>query len=109
MFLPGQDDINKAVKMLNEGIAALPPDSCMDLLVLPIYAALPPDLQVPFLLPVHVLLLHASSANPPANRVGQRGTSTDNGFTRIASLTEATLSTSRPLRIQGLQAGLWPI
>ncbi len=47
MFLPGQDDINKAVKMLNEGVAALPPDSCMDLLVLPIYAALPPDLQVP--------------------------------------------------------------
>ena len=46
MFLPGQDDINKAVKMLNEGVAALPPDSCMDLLVLPIYAALPPDLQV---------------------------------------------------------------
>ena len=46
MFLPGQDDINKAVVMLNEGVAALPADSCMDLLVLPIYAALPPDLQV---------------------------------------------------------------
>ena len=46
MFLPGQDDIHKAVKMLNEGVASLPADSCMDLLVLPIYAALPPDLQV---------------------------------------------------------------
>ncbi len=46
MFLPGQDDIQKAVKMLNEGVASLPADSCMDLLVLPIYAALPPDLQV---------------------------------------------------------------
>ena len=46
MFLPGQDDIQKAVKMLNEGVASLPADACMDLLVLPIYAALPPDLQV---------------------------------------------------------------
>lgn len=55
MFLPGQDDINKAVKMLNEGVAALPADSCMDLLVLPIYAALPPDLQVQSLLYVVVV------------------------------------------------------
>ena len=54
MFLPGQDDIHKAVKMLNEGVANLPADSCLDLLVLPIYAALPPDLQV---LPRHATFL----------------------------------------------------
>lgn len=46
MFLTGQTEIEKAVAKLNEGIASLPPDSCMDLLVLPIYAALPPELQV---------------------------------------------------------------
>ncbi len=46
MFLTGQAEIEKAVAKLNEGIASLPPDSCMDLLVLPIYAALPPELQV---------------------------------------------------------------
>jgi hypothetical protein len=46
MFLTGQSEIEKACHKINEAVAALPPDSCQDLLVLPIYAAMPPELQV---------------------------------------------------------------
>lgn len=46
MFLTGQSEIEKACHKINEAVAALPPSSCQDLLVLPIYAALPPELQV---------------------------------------------------------------
>jgi hypothetical protein len=46
MFLTGQSEIEKACHKINEAVAALPPGSCQDLLVLPIYAALPPELQV---------------------------------------------------------------
>lgn len=49
MFLTGQAEIEKAVAKLNEEVAALPSDACMDLLVLPIYAAMPPELQVRWL------------------------------------------------------------
>jgi HrpA-like RNA helicase len=46
MFLTGQSEIEKACNKINEAVAALPLDSCQDLLVLPIYAAMPPELQV---------------------------------------------------------------
>lgn len=46
MFLTGQDEISKAVTALQAGVAELPAGACMDLMVLPIYAALPPELQV---------------------------------------------------------------
>lgn len=46
MFLTGQAEIDRAVRALNDAVRALPPDSCSDLLVLPIYAALPPEMQV---------------------------------------------------------------
>ena len=46
IFLTGQDEISKAVAALQQGVAELPAGACMDLLILPIYAALPPELQV---------------------------------------------------------------
>jgi hypothetical protein len=36
----------QAVKQLGEAIAELPEDSCADLLILPLYAAMPLELQV---------------------------------------------------------------
>lgn len=48
MFLTGQGEIEKACAKLNEAVTALPPGSCRDLLVLPIYAAMPPEMQVCF-------------------------------------------------------------
>ena len=49
MFLTGADEISKAVAALQAGVAELPAGACMDLMLLPIYAALPsphPKLQV---------------------------------------------------------------
>ncbi|KAL6784040.1 hypothetical protein ACKKBG_A04550 [Auxenochlorella protothecoides x Auxenochlorella symbiontica] len=45
VFLTGQAEIDKAVRQLNAAVRALPADAAGDLLVLPIYAALPPDMQ----------------------------------------------------------------
>ncbi|KAL3149932.1 hypothetical protein ABBQ38_013295 [Trebouxia sp. C0009 RCD-2024] len=45
IFLTGQAEIDKAVRMLHEEVGALPEGTCGDMLVLPIYAALPPELQ----------------------------------------------------------------
>ncbi|RMZ55894.1 hypothetical protein APUTEX25_003860 [Auxenochlorella protothecoides] len=45
VFLTGQAEIDKAVCQLNAAVRALPADAAGDLLVLPIYAALPPDMQ----------------------------------------------------------------
>ncbi|EIE25953.1 putative ATP-dependent RNA helicase [Coccomyxa subellipsoidea C-169] len=45
VFLTGQAEIDKAVKQLSEAIAELPEDSCPDLLILPLYAAMPLELQ----------------------------------------------------------------
>jgi HrpA-like RNA helicase len=46
LFLTGQAEIDKAVKQLNDAVRGLPPGTCGDLMVLPIYAALPPEMQV---------------------------------------------------------------
>ena len=46
VFLTGQAEIDKAVRALNDAVRAAPPGSCGDLMVLPIYAALPPEMQV---------------------------------------------------------------
>ncbi|PRW39269.1 pre-mRNA-splicing factor ATP-dependent RNA helicase PRP1 [Chlorella sorokiniana] len=45
VFLTGQAEIDKAVKQLNDAVRSLPREACGDLLVLPIYAALPPEMQ----------------------------------------------------------------
>ena len=45
MFLTGQGEIERAVRALNDAVRALPPESCGDLMVLPLYAALPPEMQ----------------------------------------------------------------
>ncbi|DBA88218.1 TPA: hypothetical protein ACH3X1_016577 [Trebouxia sp. C0004] len=45
IFLTGQAEIDKAVKMLHEEVGSQPEGTCGDMLVLPIYAALPPELQ----------------------------------------------------------------
>ena len=45
IFLTGAADVDKAVRSLNDGVASMPAGACGDLLVLPIYAALPPELQ----------------------------------------------------------------
>ena len=45
VFLTGQAEIDKAVAAINDAIRALPAGSCGDLVVLPLYAALPPDMQ----------------------------------------------------------------
>lgn len=46
MFLTGQAEIDKAVSKLNAAVCGLPEGSAGDLLVLPLYAALPPELQL---------------------------------------------------------------
>ncbi|KAF6250725.1 DEAH-box nuclear pre-mRNA splicing factor [Scenedesmus sp. NREL 46B-D3] len=46
IFLTGQAEIDKAVQRLNREICNLPEGSAGDLLVLPLYAALPPELQL---------------------------------------------------------------
>ena len=46
LFLTGQAEIDKAVKLLHEGVAGLAADEAGPLSVLPLYAALPPELQV---------------------------------------------------------------
>ncbi|KAK9832232.1 hypothetical protein WJX74_003796 [Apatococcus lobatus] len=46
MFLTGQGEIMKAVKQLNNAVSSLPADAdCDALLVMPLYAAMPPDMQ----------------------------------------------------------------
>lgn len=45
IFLTGSAEIEKAATALNDAVCALPAGSCPDLLVLPLYAALPPDMQ----------------------------------------------------------------
>ncbi|KAK9868473.1 hypothetical protein WJX84_008357 [Apatococcus fuscideae] len=46
MFLTGQGEITKAVRQLNEAVSSLPADcECDALLVMPLYAAMPPDMQ----------------------------------------------------------------
>lgn len=46
VFLTGQAEIEKAVRRLNEGVAGLPEGSAGPLMVLPLYASLPPEMQV---------------------------------------------------------------
>lgn len=46
VFLTGQAEIDKAVSKLNAAVCGLPEGSAGDLLVLPLYAALPPELQL---------------------------------------------------------------
>lgn len=46
VFLTGQAEIDKAVQRLTREVCAQPAGTCGELLVLPLYAALPPDLQL---------------------------------------------------------------
>jgi HrpA-like RNA helicase len=46
IFLTGQAEIDKAVQRLNKEVCNLPEGSAGELLVLPLYAALPPELQL---------------------------------------------------------------
>eukprot|EP00899_Mesostigma_viride_P007205 jgi/Mesvir1/16486/Mv10044-RA.1 len=45
-FLTGQDEIEKAVAMISAEVQAMPQGACGDLIVLPLYASQPPELQV---------------------------------------------------------------
>jgi ATP-dependent RNA helicase DHX8/PRP22 len=45
IFLTGQAEIDRAMRALNETVRSLPSEECGDLLVLPLYAALPPEMQ----------------------------------------------------------------
>ncbi|GBF98616.1 pre-mRNA-splicing factor ATP-dependent RNA helicase-like [Raphidocelis subcapitata] len=46
VFLTGQAEIEKAVASINAAVCSLPAGSASDLLVLPLYASLPPELQL---------------------------------------------------------------
>lgn len=46
LFLTGQDEIQKAVSKLEERIRLLEEGSCMDTIILPLHASLPPEMQV---------------------------------------------------------------
>jgi hypothetical protein len=63
LFLTGQAEIDKAVRQLNEAVRSLPPSTCGDLIVLPIYAALPPEMQV--------CVCVTSKAEPEAGGAGE--------------------------------------
>jgi len=45
LFLTGADEIERAVSELNARVVAAPADECGDIQCLPLYAALPPDMQ----------------------------------------------------------------
>lgn len=63
----------QAVHMLHEEVGSLSEGSCGDMLVLPIYAALPPELQAcctsPFPLICHSHTSHDSIHFPPSHRL----------------------------------------
>ncbi len=46
VFLTGQAEIEKALAKLEQGVASLDAGSCAPLLLLPLYASLPPEMQV---------------------------------------------------------------
>ncbi|KAI3896670.1 hypothetical protein MKW92_019239 [Papaver armeniacum] len=46
IFMTGQDDIDKCVKKLEEGIQSLEAGCCMDALILPLHGSLPPEMQM---------------------------------------------------------------
>ncbi|KAG2499040.1 hypothetical protein HYH03_003225 [Edaphochlamys debaryana] len=46
VFLTGQAEIDKAIARLNQAVGALPAGSAGPLMALPLYASLPPDMQV---------------------------------------------------------------
>lgn len=44
-WLCSQDEIDKAQKMLEERVKMMEEGSCLDVIILPLYASLPPELQ----------------------------------------------------------------
>lgn len=46
LFLTGQDEIEKAILKIEEKIRLLEEGSCMDAIILPLHASLPPEMQV---------------------------------------------------------------
>ncbi len=46
LFLTGQAEVDRAVAKVSDAVACMPAGSCGDLVALPLYAALPPELQV---------------------------------------------------------------
>jgi ATP-dependent RNA helicase DHX8/PRP22 len=46
LFMTGQEEILKAITMLEERVKALEEGSCLDVEILPLYASLPPESQV---------------------------------------------------------------
>lgn len=44
-WLCSQDEIDKAQKMLEERVKTMEEGSCLDVIILPLYASLPPELQ----------------------------------------------------------------
>jgi ATP-dependent RNA helicase DHX8/PRP22 len=45
VFMPGQDDIDRLVRKLNDAVASMDEADCPDAQVLPLHAALPPEMQ----------------------------------------------------------------
>ncbi|KAF3788561.1 putative pre-mRNA-splicing factor ATP-dependent RNA helicase [Nymphaea thermarum] len=45
LFMTGQDDIDKAVKKLEERVTTMEEGSCMDAIILPLHGSLPPEMQ----------------------------------------------------------------
>ncbi|CAM6103349.1 unnamed protein product [Calypogeia fissa] len=45
MFMTGQEEIEKAVTKLEDGVRVLEEGSCMDVIILPLYGSLPPEMQ----------------------------------------------------------------
>eukprot|EP00897_Mesotaenium_endlicherianum_P008574 jgi/Mesen1/7745/ME000407S06973 len=52
VFLTGQDEIDKAVRKTEEAIGSLEEGACMDAVLLPLHASLPPELQARVFAPV---------------------------------------------------------
>ena len=46
VFLTGQAEIDKAIARINDAIRGMPAGECGPLIALPLYASLPPDMQV---------------------------------------------------------------
>ena len=45
LFLTGQAEVDRAVAKVSDAVASMPAGSCGDLVALPLYAALPPEMQ----------------------------------------------------------------
>lgn len=112
MFLTGQAEIDKAVAKLNNAVSTLPEGSAGDLLVLPLYAALPPELQLRVFRPaapgVRRCIIATNVAETSITGVGVLGTwPTARGVVHVAC--KGAVASARTCTCTCTHTGVWLI